>query len=39
MGRLGMGFPRAWCFGMPVGFVSSDEADSFGRAIGISGEC
>jgi hypothetical protein len=25
MARLEMGFPRAWCFGMPVGFVGSDE--------------
>jgi hypothetical protein len=25
MGRWQMGFPRAWCFGMPVGFVMSDE--------------
>ena len=25
MGRWQMGFPRAWCFGVPVGFVVSDE--------------
>jgi hypothetical protein len=31
-GRWGIGFPRAWCFGMPVGFVGSDEAESFGWA-------
>jgi hypothetical protein len=36
MGRWGMGFPRAWCFGMPVGFVVSDEAKSFGGAGRLS---
>jgi precorrin isomerase len=25
-----MEFPRAWCFGMPVGFVKNDEAETFG---------
>jgi hypothetical protein len=29
MERWGMEFPRAWCFGMPVGFVESDEACTF----------
>ncbi|KAF2125492.1 hypothetical protein P153DRAFT_370148 [Dothidotthia symphoricarpi CBS 119687] len=27
MARWGMGFPRAWCFGVPVGLVRSDEFD------------
>jgi hypothetical protein len=30
MGKWSIGFPRAWCFGMPVGFVVSDEAESLG---------
>ncbi|OAL43371.1 hypothetical protein IQ07DRAFT_470722, partial [Pyrenochaeta sp. DS3sAY3a] len=25
VGKWGMGYPRAWCFGVPVGFVMSDE--------------
>jgi hypothetical protein len=30
MAKWGIGFPRAWCFGSPVGFVQSDEAETFG---------
>ena len=32
MQRFGMEYPRAWCFGMPVGFVKSDEACAFNSA-------
>lgn len=44
MGRWGMGFPRAWCFGVPVGFVPSDERESFVEAteesapVGVTGQ-
>ncbi|KAF1847841.1 uncharacterized protein K460DRAFT_374814 [Cucurbitaria berberidis CBS 394.84] len=30
MARWGMGFPRAWCFGVPVGFIRSDERFGLG---------
>jgi hypothetical protein len=30
MAKWGIGFPRAWCFGSPVGFVKSDEAETLG---------
>jgi hypothetical protein len=36
MEKLGMGFPWAWCFGMPVWFVGSDEAESFDGARKLS---
>lgn len=29
MGRWGMGFPRAWCLGVPGGVVGSDEPEWF----------
>lgn len=29
VGKWGMGYPRAWCFGVPVGFVRSDEREGF----------
>ena len=29
MAKWGIGFPRAWCFGSPFGFVKSDEAETF----------
>lgn len=33
MSRWGMGFPRAWCFGVPVGFLPSDERESLNKAV------
>ena len=30
MAKWGIGFPRAGCFGSPVGLVKSDEAETFG---------
>jgi hypothetical protein len=38
MARWGMEFPRAWCFGVPVGFVASDEASSFAGLQSLSEE-
>jgi hypothetical protein len=32
MAKWGIEFPRAWCFGTPIGFVKSDEAENFGGA-------
>ncbi|CAO2647063.1 Nn.00g079850.m01.CDS01 [Neocucurbitaria sp. VM-36] len=34
LGRWGMGFPRAWCFGVPVGFVGSDEGERVAEGVG-----
>ena len=38
MGRWGMEFPRAWCFGVPGGYVARDEGEGFRKTEG-EGEC